>query len=206
MIKVKTTVTTYKSVVLRRAILICWVLLFVCFVVKIFGGNYFAIIVNSPKFVAFCKYLDSNIFLYGLIGLISSLISYFFYYLAILKKLMFSKREFIIYITSVIVFCVLRVSLIHSPLRNAFSYAINFIQYFVVPFLFEFHISKRNIVRTTIAFVLNLIFQIVSIITKNIGIRYITDSSLEMIIFTIDVYIMLVLYYLYSNIINNKEV
>lgn len=199
MIKVKTTANTYKSVVLRRAILICWALLFVCFVVKIFGGNYFAIMVNSPNFVQFCQFLDSNIVLYGLIGLISSLISYFFYYLAILKKLMFSKREFIIYVASVFVFCILRVSIINFEYRSVITTVVNIIQCFVIPLFFDNKPCKRYVFRIAIANVLNFLFQFIAVITKNIGFNFTTDSSLVTTIFMIDLYIMLALYYLYSN-------
>lgn len=30
----------YKQIVLKRMIIICWVILFVCFIIKIFGGDF----------------------------------------------------------------------------------------------------------------------------------------------------------------------
>lgn len=198
MIKSKTTVENYKSVVLQRAILICWALLFVCFTVKIFGGNYFAIMVNSPQFVEFCQHLDSNIVIYGLMGLVSSLITYALFYLALLRQMWFTKRQFWIYLVSVLVSCVIRVVFdaegVYSVIINSF----NVLQCFILPLVFT-RPCKPYVLRIFVGNVLNFVFQFIAIITKNIGIKFITESSLQMLIFTIDVYIMLALYYLYSN-------
>lgn len=200
MIKVKTTADTYKSVVLRRAIIICWLLLFVCFALKIFGGNYFEIVVNSPNFVAFCEYLDSNIILYGLIGLISSLISFGLFYLAILRKIWFNKKQSIIFFVSTVAFCIIRVFTDKLGIFDYINIIINIIQCFVMPFALNFEISKGYILRVALGNILNFLFQLVAVITKSIGLKIITESSLISIIFMIDLYIMLSLYYLYANV------
>lgn len=199
MSKIKTTANTYKPVVLQRAILICWGLLFVCFAIKIFGGNYFEIVVNSPKFVEICTYLDSNIFIYGAIGLASSLVSYFLYYLAILKQLTFNKKQLYVYLLTVFVSCVVRVEYDSQGATSIIINIINVAQYFVVPFLLGLDFNWRGFLRVCFAFSLNLCFQLIALFTKNIGIKFTTESSLVTIIFMIDLYIMLVLYYLYSN-------
>lgn len=199
MIKVKTTADTYKSVVLRRAILICWALLFVCFVVKIFGGNYFAIMVNSPRFVQFCQFVDNNIVLYGLTALISSFISYFLFYLALLQQLWFNKKQLFIFILSVSLFCIFRVFTDKYGMLNALNLIFNIIQFFVLPHILGLEISKKGILRNVMGNILNFVFQLIAVITKSIGTKIFTDSSLVAIIFMIDMYIMLTLYYLYSN-------
>ena len=205
MSKIKTTANTYKPVVLQRAILICWGLLFVCFAIKIFGGNYFEIVVNSPKFVEICTYLDSNIFIYGAIGLASSLVSFWFYYLAILRKLKFSNKELIIYFATVVVVSVVKIICIKINL-SALSFVADAFLLFIAPFLFDFAKTKRNFVRVLIAFGLNLLFQIIALVTKNIGVKITVESSLTTIIFMIDLYIMLALYYLYSNIKKGERI
>lgn len=202
-VEIKTTEQTYKPIVLKRAIITCWLLLFVCFALKIFGGNYFAIVVNSPNFVSFCQFLDGNIFLYGLLGLISSLVSYALFYLALLRQLWFTKRQFLVFFASVFVFCLLRVSVINFENRAIIANTINLIQYFAIPFFLGFKPRKNNIARLFIGNILNLGFQVIAAITKSIGVRIMTDSSLTTIIFMIDLYIMLSLYYLYSN--NKKK-
>lgn len=141
MLKSVTTSENYKAVVIRRTIFICWSLLLVCFAVKIFGGNYFEIAVKSSVFVSFCNYVDSHIILYGAIGLISSLVSYALFYLAILKQLWFNKNQTIIFFISVTSFCILRIITEYQTHHLIFSYTINAVQYFVVPYLFGVPIS-----------------------------------------------------------------
>ena len=38
----------YKQKVLQRMILVCWIILLICFVIKLFGGNFFAFVGSSP--------------------------------------------------------------------------------------------------------------------------------------------------------------
>ena len=56
----------------------------------------------------------------------------------------------------------------------------------------------RNIRRVLIGVALTLIFQVLSLITKNIGLGILGDNFLVSIIVMIDTYFMLALYYLYS--------
>lgn len=46
---------------------------------------------------------------------------------------------------------------------------------------------------------LNLLFQLISQITKNIGFSFVDEYTLIFMILNIDYYIMLILYYLYNN-------
>jgi hypothetical protein len=155
--------------------------------------------VTSPKFVQFCQFIDNNIILYSIIGIISSLISYYFFYLAILQKFTFSKKEFGIYFISVVVFCILRVYAIDSDYRTAISLFSNIMQYFIIPFAIGVEFKKKSIIRLVIGNILNFVFQLIAVLTKNIGMNFITNTSLVATIFMIDLDIMLILYYLYSN-------
>ena len=102
---VVTTKDKYNRVI-KRSIILCWIALAICFIVKIFGGNFFEI---------------------------------------------------------------------------------------VIPLLI-----CRNIWRVLIGVALTLIFQVLSLITKNIGLGILGDNFLVSIIVMIDTYFMLALYYLYS--------
>ena len=59
-LKVATNEDNYKEIVLKRAINLCWFLLFVCFIIKIFGGNFFNIVCEKENFVKLCNYIDSR--------------------------------------------------------------------------------------------------------------------------------------------------
>ena len=49
-----------KARLLRRVIIISWISLALCFVIKIFGGNFFEIICENPNYKALCEYADNN--------------------------------------------------------------------------------------------------------------------------------------------------
>lgn len=187
----------YEEVVLRRAINICWVLLAICFVVKIFGGNFFNIVCNNEKFVEFCNYVDNSRLLQFAIGCVSSYVTYALFYLALCKKMWFQKKEliFLLIVTPICVYL--------RMINNTIAFIMNFVQLFAFPFIFKRN-NKLIITRWFVPIliygnILNLGFQLISAVIKNIAIKILTDSFLIAFIFTIDIYIMLALYYLYSN-------
>jgi hypothetical protein len=110
----------------------------------------------------------------------------------------------IVYLSSVTICVILRVIIVNSPFA-LFTMVIDLIQYFVVPFFFDIKLNKKNILRVCIAFLLNLGFQLVAVLTKSIGIQLTTDNSITAIIFMIDLYIMLALYYLYANNLRKEK-
>jgi hypothetical protein len=57
---------------------------------------------------------------------------------------------------------------------------------------------KRYWFRGIIGFVLILLFQTISMITRNIGLKLLDDNALVTFILLIDYYIMIFLYYLYT--------
>jgi hypothetical protein len=74
-----------------------------------------------------------------------------------------------------------------------------------MPLLFLIKNIKRAIF-ILIANALLLAFQMISLITKNIGLILVTDKGLLIgIIYSIDVTLMVILYYLYSNTIKQKK-
>lgn len=108
-IKVATNEENYAQVVLKRAIVICWVLLFVCFAVKIFGGDFFNIICERDNFSKFCEFVDGSVLMQFLIGSVSSIVTYALFYLAILRKKWFEKWEFLFLLIATPMFVLLRI-------------------------------------------------------------------------------------------------
>ena len=50
----------YKRIVLKRMIIVCWILLAICFGIKLFGGNFFNIICTNEKFIEVCNFIDNT--------------------------------------------------------------------------------------------------------------------------------------------------
>lgn len=188
----------YKQIVLKRMIILCWILLGVCFVVKIFGGNFFNIVCQNERFIKACEFVDKNVWLQYLIGCISTLFLQTLYLLAISKHLWFTrKREFVIVLLSTLVGVALRM------INNWLPLIMDIYQYIVMPFLIKDQFKIRvKVLRIVASYVMTFVFQLVSLIVKNLSFGFTTSNYnfVISIIFMIDVYIMVVLYYLYINL------
>jgi hypothetical protein len=184
----------YKQIVLKRMIILCWILLAVCFVVKIFGGNFFNIVCQNERFIKVCEYVDENVWLQYVIGCISTLICQYLYIFTILATIKPNKFETLIVITSTIIGVCLRL------ISSYIGFIVDLWQFVLMPLVLNFkYINIRYICRIIFVFLLTLVFQIVSMITKNLSFGFVMDSFLLGIIYSIDVYIMTILMYLYIN-------
>lgn len=190
----------YKQIVLKRMIIICWVILFVCFIIKIFGGNFFNIVCTNTKFANICAYVDKAVWIQYIIGCISTFLLHSMYLLAISKKLWFSKKDLLFVVPSILIGVGLRL------INNIVGYFVDVWQYFVLPIFIENKFHKNVYARRiALGFVLTFIFQVISLLVKNIGLKIITNGSfLIASIYAIDVFIMSLLYYLYSNVKENN--
>lgn len=179
----------YKQIVLRRAIILCWVLLAICFIVKIFGGNFFNIVCENKNFIKVCQFIDNSVLFY-IINYLSYIITTSLIILSCCKKYKFNKKEIlIIAICYNLCFGLKFISLTISAIIE------QLVLFIILPLIFS-----KSIKRTILTFILVNGFQLISLFTKNIGIGIMEVPFLIGIIFMFDYYIMLILYYLYSNL------
>lgn len=180
----------------KTLIISCWVVLLICFLIKLLGGNFFAIATDNKVLIAFCNSTQGTI-LYYLTAIVLYNISTYFYFLAILKKKWFKGKDYII-VGVVFVFSILKVIFIKYA-------SIFFIIELIVTIILPIIINKKLWLRSIIAYCLMIGFQVISLITKNIGIKIIHENFLFSLIFSIDYYVMIILYYLYSIKEENKN-
>ena len=181
-----------KARLLRRVIIISWISLALCFVIKIFGGNFFEIMSDNPKYKALCEYADTHLWLDFFVSFISSMYCESLYLLSIIQQYKFKKWQFLI--------CLISVTL--SSSIKIFSYSFGWIFDIWLFLLLPICLLGKNYKKywhTIIAFLLTLSFQFISLIVKNIGDINIAETYFIGIIYSIDVYIMALLYYLYRN-------
>jgi len=177
-------------------IILCWIVLTVCFGIKLLGGNFFSIVVSNEIYQAICGYVNKCIWTQIIIGSISTILLNTLFLLAINRKLKLTALETIIIVVFSIGSVTLRTCTDCAPL----DLILNCIQYFVLPFIVKSEYTmKRKIVYTIVGNILVLVFQIVSLITKNLALGYVTLDVVSGFIWMIDIYIMTVLYYLYAN-------
>lgn len=181
-----------KARLLRRVIVISWIALALCFVIKIFGGNFFEIMCENPNYKALCGYVDSHFWLKYLIGIFSTMLCQNLYVLAILQEYKFKKWQLITTVLSVLVGTYIK----YLSTRAGWIFDIWF--FIGMPILF---IGKnyKKYWQVLVALAITLIFQFVSIIVKNLAIVVVGDSTFITLIYMIDLYIMCFLYYLYRN-------
>lgn len=179
---------TSKMKVLRKGIFISWGILILCMIVKLLGGNYFEIAVNNKNFISVCNFIDNSFILkYGL-----RYLSYLFVMMTISLALIdrkTSKKDRLIWI--LILICITSTRAINLYLGSILD-----ILYFIV----LSYIYDKKILKGAFAPLLMTIFQSISLITRNLGIQVVESNSLTEIILSIDYYIMIILYYLYSEV------
>ena len=184
---------------LKRVIVVCWIALAKCFGIKLFGGNLFEIMCSNENFIKVCNYADNHIWAYYLMGALYCFASLYFFALAICQKLKYEKWELIVVIATVVIGSALK--LINQYIGLVFDVW----QFIIMPCVFTIKQPKKHWY-VIIANVLLLVFQFVSAFTKNVGINIMsTNSALVSSIYSIDVILMVLLYFAYSNCIKVKE-
>ena len=172
----------------RVLIITSWVVLIACFLIKILGGNWFEFAVENEKFVLFCNFVDDTPDLKILLTAVIYCISTYFAVCAMVGKSKLSKGQ-----NAIIIIYMLIRSII------GWYYAwLSFLMDIVLLLGITTLISKK-FGRSVIGFLLINAFQIISLITRNIGIANFNNQSyVVMLLLQIDYYIMIFMYYLYG--------
>jgi len=187
--------------ILRNILIIMWSCLAVYLVIKLLGGNWFEIACQNERFISVCEFLDNNFVPRYLVSLITSLILYSFLYLAILRQWKFTKIQFIIFIIYIPIQCLIKNIFMTNSI---ISFALSVISGFVMPIiLYKINGNKITwkflLLNVLLSNAFNFTFQLISMLVKNLGVKMLDESSLITLIYGIDVFIMIGLYYLYCN-------
>lgn len=172
----------------KTLIISCWVVLLCCFVVKLLGGNFFEIVCENEKFIRFCNFIDGNILKY-VISFIMYMTSAFIYMLAVVKNEITNVKKII----AIVLYSALWVIKLIVYDLQIVATLIEFIGVIGIPIL----LNKKYWKMSLIGCILNFVFQLISVIIKNLSLSFIDSSTINGIIFSIDYYIMIILFYLY---------
>lgn len=190
------------SKVLRTAICFSWILLVACFIIKCLGGNLFSMEITST-------WLEEHSWAEILVCTASSYILFSLYYLAICEVLHF---KWWVHVSLIPYFAGISALKILVLPYNLYL-VIDLVSNFIIPFLLVLMVNgkpkkehKEKYFRIIVAFVLNCGFQLISTMVRQIGVTVIVENTLAELIMTIDVVIMLLLYWLYSLLNKKKEV
>lgn len=185
---------------LKRVIIVCWIALGICFGIKLFGGNLFEIMCANENFIKVCEYADNHFWADYVLSSVYGLISTYFSVLAMCGWYKYKKPHLLILISTVLV----------GTLVKYFSAFIGLLfdvwQIIIMPCVFTIKNPKRH-KYVILGNILIFVFQLVSMLVKDLRISIVTNYGLLIgIIYSIDILIMIVLYYLYSNVsLKRKE-
>lgn len=194
---------------IKITIILCWIMLIVCCIIKLIGGNWFEIICNNEHFNNICDFIDNRIILNSIIGLLIYVFIGYFIFRAmanILKTNKYQKLYIIICLCIVWAF----------NFWNIFiKSVVEIVAFIISPYIINkidketrTHAFKHTWYRGILGYILIFVFQYISLFIRNVGIKITDDSFLITVILSIDYYIMVTLYCLYIKIKvkENKEI
>jgi hypothetical protein len=183
-----------KKHTLLVVIITCWIVLILALIAKLFGANFYPTSDNNT-FINVCSYIDEHLWLKYTLACIMSLILNSLSFLAILGQRFYTRTQAMIFIPLIIA----------MSLVSWYNQLINII-IGVILYLLPIIWLKKKWYRVLIGVVVILVFQLISIVVKDIGHWYLNQEyTLVSILLQIDSMIMTMLYYLYSNYIILKK-
>ena len=174
---------------LKVLIITCWIAYITCLIIKLCGGNWFEIATSNETFIAVCDYIDNTLWLKMMIACINFIIVGSIIILAILKQLFYKWYQALLFIPLMIITSV--ISWYNSTINLILSFVV-----YLLPIIFIPKQWYRAIIET----VLLILFQFISLVTKNVNEVYLNnESTLVSIILQIDIIVLSLIYYLYAN-------
>lgn len=187
---------------LKTAIIISWIVLAVCFGIKLFCGKWFDISTTNSTFSKVCAFVDNHLWLQDIIAFCTSLLTTLLVNLAVLQRKWFTVKQLIVVLTfDIVAFAFMIISdFIDGIVINILGFIASILPICICPMI----LSKKP-VRSIIALLLYIAFQAVSMIVKGLSITGSpTDNTFVALIYGVDLYIMLILFYLYANLSKDK--
>ena len=174
---------------LKTIIITCWALLGICFIIKLFGGNWFELSTENQKFINFCNMVDNTMWLKMILACVISVITSYPVYCIIYNKERFNKKHNIILILFILFRSILSWNVVWIV------YVLDLLMLIILPIILT-RKWKRVILTNVVVFA----FQLVSLIIRGAGFINFNTQNYFVIqtLFQIDYIIMLVLLYLYN--------
>lgn len=181
---------------MKITIVLCWLSLFSFWAIKLFGGNWFSIIVKNENFLRFSNALQ-NTWLKYVASFITISLSTYLALGAIAQRIYFKGLQLLSVIFAIISSWVVANFVNINFLKMWYGYIIMLI--FAIVFL-----KRWKKLLGFVPFISETLFAFISMTIRNIEIE-VTSNYLIALILIIDMYIMSILYYLYSNLIRIKK-
>lgn len=176
-------------------IITCWAMLGICCILKILGANWFEASVSNTNAIKFFEFIDNKLWIKQLLGSSICLILVSLVILSELKQKFYTLKQGIVFIPLIVI---MSYSGWYIPILNTILSII----IYLLPIIW----LRKEWYKAFIGLGLVFVFQLVSLITKNIGDFGLFETSYSVgVILQIDTFIMALLYYLYSNKHNYRK-
>ena len=180
----------------RITIILCWIALNAFWCLKLFGGNWFEIMVENENFIKFSDMVQ-NSWLKYLVSLFTVFVANFLAIGAISQKFFAKGKELIIDL--ILILSIWFVSIFLDFLYMPMWYGM----LVLIIYGFVYHKDIKRVFGI-VCVGLQMIFSTISMLIRNIELSILSTYLIAWIL-SIDIYIMFGLYYLYSNLIKLKK-
>lgn len=174
----------------KALITTCWILLFSVWLFTIITGKYIPIWCENEKFMAVCSFIDNHVY----IQLILRLVMYYFNWLFIIYAVLRKPLKYKLWLWSIVivVFWLLKTIFIQYDFINYLDFAM------VIPLIIaQPKRWYRDVIGIGLFFIFNLLCSLIKngMFTNEI---FATMPSSIILIYSIDIYIICILYYVYE--------
>ena len=173
-------------------ITVSWILLVICLVIKLFGGNWFELWWDNEKFIAACNYVENNTILKMIVACSFSILTTIPFICIILKRNKLNIKLTILFSLLIAI----------KSILNWYISGISYIFDFVTLILLPLIINKfKNLKIVLFGNVLVFIFQLITITLRNLSYGFgnfnMGNTVIEQILYQIDYILMIMLFYFY---------
>ena len=175
----------------KTLIIMCWVVLFVTVIIKLFGGNWFELSTENTKFIKFCNYVDNTMWLKMTLACFNYLLTGYFVISMLLNKEKLDNKTLIIFAPIMIFKSIISWYILWL------AYILDAFVLIIIPLIFK---KFKNWKRVIIINILILLLQLLTLLTRNlsIGFGFNENSTLLSMLYQIDYVIMIFLSYIYN--------
>lgn len=184
--------------IIRTTIVLCWISLFSFWLIKLFGGSYFEIAVKNDHFIKFSQFVENTPAKY-FVSFVTIFIAKYITLCAICQKFKFKGKQNVIII--ILIVSIWAISNFFPVGETFFPSWYAYLIYIIIGIIFQKGWKKLF---GFLAIILEMAFSTLSMIVRNIPLE-IQSNYLISFIFIFDLYIMTILYYLYSNLSRLKK-
>ena len=171
-------------------ITVSWILLVICLVIKLFGGNWFELWWDNEKFIAACNYIENNTILKMVVVCVVYLMTTYPVLCIVMLKNKLNLKVNLIFIPIMILKSIIGWYII--PL----AYILDFIIIILLPLIFN---KFKNWKIVIFANVMVILFQGITIVVRNLSFNFnFNNTTMENALYQIDYCLMILLFYLYN--------